>query len=267
MAQANDRLAQAFLRYAAPLGRLRRIPIVGRCLSWAAAAVVPRRSLTWVQVQRGPAAGIWLRLNPRTGHDALQGATEPDVQDALQQHLRPGMTFYDIGANIGFLSLLAARLVGKHGRVIAFEADPEIASRLREHVERNGFSWATVEEKAVWSASRRILFARTDPKASPDRGLGHVVNSASADTIEIDAVSLDDFVRNFGVAPDFIKCDVEGAEVEVFRGARRLLAEKRPGILCEIHSEQNRRALLDEFVRLGYACKNCGDRHLLALPQ
>jgi FkbM family methyltransferase len=151
--------------------------------------------------------------------------------------------------------------------VIAFEADPEIASRLREHVERNGFSWATVEEKAVWSASRRILFARTDPKASPDRGLGHVVNSASADTIEIDAVSLDDFVRNFGVAPDFIKCDVEGAEVEVFRGARRLLAEKRPGILCEIHSEQNRRALLDEFVRLGYACKNCGDRHLLALPQ
>jgi len=74
-------------------------------------------------------------------------------------------------------------------------------------------------------------------------------------------------VRNFGAEPDFIKCDVEGAEVEVFRGAQRLLAEKRPDILCEIHSEENRRALLDELVRLGYACKNCGDRHLLALHQ
>jgi FkbM family methyltransferase len=267
VAQVNDRLAQAFLRYAAPLGRLRHIPVVGRCFSWAAAVVVPRRSLTWVQVQHGPAAGTWLRLNPRTGHDALQGVTEPEVQVALLQHLRPGMTFYDIGANIGFLSLLAARLVGKHGRVIAFEADPEVASRFREHVECNEFSWATLEEKAVWSESRRILFARADPKASPDRGLGHVVDSVSADTIEIDALSLDDFVRTSGVAPDFIKCDVEGAEVEVFRGAQRLLAEKRPGILCEIHSEENRRVLLDEFVRLGYACTNCGDRHLLALPQ
>ncbi len=267
MAQVNDRLAQAFLRYAAPLGRLRRIPIVGRCLSWAAEVVVPRRSLTWAQVQHGPAAGIWLRLNPRTGQDALQGAAEPEVQDALELHLRPNMTFYDIGANIGFFSLLAARLVGKHGRVIAFEADPEVASRLREHVECNGSPWAAVEEKAVWSESRRILFARTDPKASPDRGLGHVVNSASADTIEIDAVSLDDFVRTSRAAPDFIKCDVEGAEVEVFRGAQRLLTEKRPGILCEIHSEENRHALLDGFARLGYACKNCGDRHLLALPR
>jgi len=57
------------------------------------------------------------------------------------------------------------------------------------------------------------------------------------------------------------------AEVEVFRGAQRLLAEKRPGILCEIHSEENRRALLTEFARFGYTCKNCGERHLLAFSQ
>jgi len=265
--QANDRLAQAFLRYATPLGRLRRIPIVGRCLSWAAEAVVPRQSLIWVQVERGAAAGLWLRLNPRTGHDALQGATEPEVQAVLQRQLRPGMTFYDLGANIGFLSLLAARLGGRDGRVVAFEADPEIATRLREHVVRNEFSWIDVQEKAVWSASRRILFARTDPRISPDRGLGHIMDLVTADSIEIGAVSLDDFVRTSASVPDFIKCDVEGAEVEVIRGARCLLAEKHPGILCEIHSEENRRALLDELGRLGYACTDCGDRHVLALPQ
>jgi hypothetical protein len=79
-------------------------------------------------------------------------------------------------------------------------------------------------------------------------------------------VSLDDFTRT-SLVPDFIKCDVEGAEVEVFRGAQRVLAEKRPLILCEMHGEENRRILVDEFSRAGYLCKDCGDRHILALPQ
>src|SRR5712692_4026805 len=204
VAQVNDRLAQAFLRYSAPLGRLRRIPIVGRCLSWAAAAVVPRRSLTWVQVQHGPAAGLWLRLNPRTGHDVLQGATEPDVEHALQRHLRPGMTFYDIGANIGFFSLLAARIIGAQGRVVAFEADPEAAQRLRDHVERNHFSTISIEQKAVWSETRTVFFARTDPETSPDRGLGHVVASSAASAICVQATALDDFLQT-SPAPDFLK--------------------------------------------------------------
>lgn len=266
MASSSDRLAHAFLRYAAPLKSLRRLPVLGDCLSWLGERIVPRNTRTWAQVENGPAAGVWLCLNPRTGLDTLRGAGEPEVQDALRRHLRPGMTFYDLGANIGFFSLLAARLVGEQGRVIAFEADPEIAARLREHVDRNKFRSVTVVEKAVWSEASKVFFERVDPATSPDRGLGHVADAASANTMEIEAVTLDDFART-SPAPDFIKCDVEGAEVEVFRGAQRLMAEKRPGILCEIHSEENRRTLLDEFPRLGYTCKNCGDRHLLALSR
>ena len=152
----------------------------------------------------------------------------------------------NIGANIGFFSLLAARLVGPDGHVTSFEADPEVAGRLREHIARNNFSRVTVEQKAVWSERRRVTFLRTDPGVSPDRGLGHVVGAASSDTIEVEGVSLDDYTAAFP-APDFLKCDVEGAEVEVFRGAGRLLREKRPGILCEMHSEENRRVLVDEL--------------------
>jgi FkbM family methyltransferase len=261
---SRDRLAQAFLRYATPLKSLRRLPVLGDCLSWLGERFVPRSTRTWAQIENGPAAGIWLRLNPRTGLDTLRGAGEPEVQDALRQHLRFGMTFYDLGANIGFFSLLAARLVGEQGRVIAFEADPEIAARLREHVDRNRFRCVTVAEKAVWSEACQVFFERVDPTTSPDRGLGHVVSTASANTVEIEAVTLDGFART-SPAPDFIKCDVEGAEVEVFRGAQRLLAEKRPGILCEIHSDESRRALRADLKRFGYVCKDSTSRHLLAL--
>ena len=267
MTSSSDRWAHAFLRYASPLRSLRRLPILGNVLSLLGDKIVPRDARTWVQVENGPAAGIWLRLNPRTGRDTLRGVGEPEVQEALRNQLRPGMTFYDLGANIGFFALLAARLVGEQGQVLAIEADPEIAARLREHVNRNNFRSVTVAEKAVWSKASTVFFERVDSATSPDRGLGHVTGTASANTIEIAAVTLDDLARTSGAPPDFIKCDVEGAEVEVFRGAHKLLVEKRPAILCEIHSEDNRRALIKELAQFGYTCKNCGDRHLLALPQ
>ncbi|MGB7283438.1 MAG: FkbM family methyltransferase [Candidatus Acidiferrum sp.] len=266
MSASQGRLGQLLLRFAAPLAELRRVPVLGRCVSWAGEKLVPRDSLAWVQVKSGPAQGLWLHLNPRTGSNYFEGGGEPEVQDAVQQHLLPGMTFYDIGANIGFFSLLAARLVGNAGRVVAFEADPEIATRLREHAARNAFGWIRVEEKAVWSEPGAVFFARTDPATSPDRGLGHIVSASAGDTIPVSGVSLDEYTRT-QPAPDFLKCDVEGAEVEVFRGARRLLREKRPGIICEMHSEENHRILLEEFSKLGYTCKPCGTNHVLALPQ
>jgi FkbM family methyltransferase len=266
MSQANSRIAQLLLRYAPSASGLRRVPVLGSCLQWIGRRVVPQDSLTWVKVRRGIAEGLWLRLNPRTGRDVMEGGGEPEVQEVLRKRVTPGMTFYDVGANIGFFSLAAARLVGPAGRVVAFEADPEIAARLREHAERNGFTWLVVEEKAAWSKSGPVSFARCDPATSPDRGLGSVVTFSNGAAITVEGVSLDDCTERLGL-PDFIKCDVEGAEVEVFRGAKQLLAENRPTIVCEIHSEDNRRVLVKELSRAGYACSDCDDRHVLALPQ
>ncbi len=263
-------IGKAFLRFATPFANLRRVPIIGPCVRWASAKILPRDSLTWIQVQSGPGQGIWLHLNPRTGRDYFQGEVEPEVQAALQKRLQPGMTVFDVGSNIGFFALLAAKLVGPQGRVVAFEADPEIATRLREHLVRNAGAPITAEEKAVWSRSEALFFARADADISPDRGLGHVVNGAVSDavnssaTIRVEGVSLDEYIAQ-SFAPDFIKCDVEGAEVEVFRGAQKLLREKKPAILCEMHSAENRRILLDEFSRLGYNCQPCGENHILAI--
>jgi FkbM family methyltransferase len=266
VSEPQERLARLLLRFSSPLAGLRQVPVLGKCVSWAGAKLVPRNSLAWVQVQDGAAKGLWLHLNPRTGKNYFDGDGEPEVQEVLQKHLNAGMTFYDVGANIGLFSLIAARLVGESGQVIAFEADPEIAGRVREHVARNGFAWAAVEEKAVWSETGRLSFARTDPGESPDRGLGHVVAGKGRETIDVAGVSLDEFAITHR-APDFIKCDVEGAEVEVFKGAARLLREKRPVIVCEMHSDENQRTLVQEFVNLEYACTNCGNNHVLALPR
>lgn len=267
MSFSEGRLGKVFLRFAAPFTKLRAVPVIGPGLRWAGAKLIPRDALTWVQVQHGPAQGLWLRLNPRTGRDYFNGDVEPEVQAVLRKYLRPGMTVYDIGANIGFFSLLAARLVGATGRVTAFEADPEIAARLRENFERNKDASISVEEKAVWSSSNPVFFARADTAVSPDRGLGRVIDNdaekSAPGTIRVEAISVDEYVHK-SAAPDFIKCDVEGAEVEVFLGAEKILKERQPIILCEMHGDKNRQMLLKMFENLGYRCEPCGKNHVFA---
>jgi FkbM family methyltransferase len=188
------------------------------------------------------------------------------MQQALAEYLKPGHKFYDLGANIGFFSLMAARLVGPEGRVVSFEADPEIAERLRENLAYNKFANASVEQKAVWSEPGKIKFARVSPSASPDRGLGHVTLGPSAEeTILVETVSLDQYCDSH-VAPDFVKCDVEGAEVAVFEGAKRLLRQKRPILLVETHSAENHKQLRDTFQEMGYVCRDLDKQHLIAVP-
>jgi FkbM family methyltransferase len=267
MREPGNRLANLFLRYASPFAELRRVPIIGDFLSWASRKFLPRDTLVWIQIQHGPAEGLWIRVNPRTGQNVQQGVGEPQVQQALVDYLRPGMTLYDLGANIGYFSLIAARLVGPTGCVVSFEADPEIAARLRENLERNNFSHARVEQKAVWSAdTASVPFARVDPNTSPDRGLGHVCDDSSGDAIPVEAVSLDGYIGAQNV-PDFLKCDVEGGEVQVFCGAERLLAERRTILLVEMHSPENHRVLARKFVELGYTVRDLDENHVLALPK
>src|SRR5579859_4704181 len=102
MAESGNRFANLLLRFAPSLVGLRRVPALGDFLSWASRRLVPSDSLVWVRIQRGPSEGLWIRVNPRTGQNVQRGIGEPQVQKALVEHVRSGMTFYDVGANIGF---------------------------------------------------------------------------------------------------------------------------------------------------------------------
>jgi FkbM family methyltransferase len=257
-------MGELLLRSPAPLRSLRDVPVLGDFIHRLSHRVISREEKFWARIQSGPAEGIWLELNPRTGQSYLRGEAEAPSQKILSDYLHLGMVFYDLGANIGLFSLLASRIVGPAGKVVSFEPDPEIAARLRRNIARNGFTNVKVVESGVWSVTRSVNFLPADA-SSPDRGTGRFVEEQDAATALVRCIALDDFVRN-GPAPHAIKCDVEGAEVEVLRGAENVLRTARPWILCEMHSAANDQAVREFLGRLGYSFQPVDDTHVLALP-
>ncbi len=244
----------------------RNVPIVGGLLHRFSHWLLPPGQRLWTQVQTGLAAGIWMELDPRAAQMHWQGKDEALVLKTLAENLRAGMVFYDLGANMGYYSLFAARQLDSSGHVFSFEPDVEIAEQLWRNVVKNGFSRITVSGAAVWSQSGTAKFIPADA-SSPGPGTGHL--AAPDDPrrgFEVPRVTLDEFAET-SPPPDIIKCDVEGAEVEVFRGAHKTLSAHHPFILCEIHSGENRRALLELLLPYGYSAEPLGENHLAFRPR
>lgn len=199
-------------------------------------------------IASGLGRGLRLRALPETPKSYWLGTHEPHTQAMLREHVREGMVVYDCGANVGYFSVMLARLAGARGRVYAFEPSPASVASLRAARELNGLTNLTVVPEAVWDAPATLRFCRGDEGASlvSDHVEGVFGEAAasrvtSQSVVEISANSLDNFVYEEGhPPPDFIKLDVEGAEGRAMRGARRLLAERRPGLLLEIHGEPGR---------------------------
>jgi len=256
-------MGQLLLRSPVPLRSLGGVPVLGKLVHGLSYRLLPAEEKIWARIEAGPAKGIWLRLNPRTGRDYIRGEAETKIQEVLAERVRPGMVFYDLGANIGLFTLLAARLVGSRGKVFSFEPDAETAARLRGNIERNGLGNVSVVDAGVWSSSGSMKFTPADP-SSPDRGLGRfVVGEDDAGSMRMRCVSLDDFIES-APPPDMIKCDVEGAEVEAFRGAEKLLRTNRPQIVCETHSDANERMLGKILSESGYRIEKLDANHILA---
>jgi len=170
----------------------------------------------------------------------LTGDAEPEVQEALAELIKPGQTVYDVGANIGFFTILCSRLVGPQGRVYAFEPIPENLAALRHNVKLNDLSNVTIVEKALssstgtaemfvspWSAFHSLNVEGATKQDDHGRQVGEIT---------VQTVTLDEFVQGEGVrAPDLVKIDVEGAELIVVAGMRETLRSVEPLLLCELH--------------------------------
>ncbi len=213
-----------------------------------------------IVVPMGDAAGLRFRIGA-VGTVWASGRMEPSVQRKLRSIIQPGSVFFDVGANVGFFTILAARLVGEAGTVVAFEPESRNVDGLRDNVELNGFSNVVVVPVAVSSSSGdaqlRVPHRATARLLPRDHGSGS--DSRVATT------SIDDFVaRRPGLSPAVIKIDVEGHEAEVIRGMRETLQRCRPIVLCELHHTNAQVAAA--FAEAGYRTSTLEGGEVAAAP-
>jgi FkbM family methyltransferase len=211
---------------AAPRGAT-KYPRLGHLLRAAAANVASGEGT----IASGPAAG--LRIDA-TGRNAgyILGTADFDEQRWLSENLRRGDVFWDLGANIGFFTLLAARLVGEPGEVVAFEPWPDNARQLRRNVELNGFRNVIIEESAVGANTGSQAFAMPAPGR---RDAARLVDDTRPGSLVVQVTTIDDYAARRPRTPTVVKIDIEGAEIEALSGAMGLIGSARPIFLVEVH--------------------------------
>lgn len=206
-------------------------------------------------VAAGNLKGMHLELDLQTEKDYWLGTYEPVLQSAIHDLVRPGFIAYDVGANIGYISLMLARAVGETGKVFAFEALPENQIRLYKNIAHNKMSSRIfVVRAAVIDSPRSVRFM-----IGPSHGMGKVQGSAGRQEYEypqsimVTGTSLDTFVYAAGrPAPHVVKMDIEGGEVLALPGMRRVLHEARPIMLLELHGEESARVAWDILTAADY---------------
>jgi FkbM family methyltransferase len=225
--------------------RLRELRAEAMSGSGARARLV-RAFVDWLEdgvlrVPQGHAGGLafdmrYLPISHAHVGSIAGGNLESAVQEAMVRHLGRGEVFYDIGANLGFFSLLAAHLSGlREGRVYAFEAAPDNAEAIRRNAELNLIPNLVVIAKAVAArAGRGRLQVVDDQSWSKLAEYGE--HPYTERVIDVELVTIDDLIRGGELPPPtLVKIDVEGAEIAVLEGMRETIERHRPAIICELH--------------------------------
>lgn len=209
--------------------------------------------------------GLRMRLNPSVPmeFEMLTGAYEKRHVRLVRLLLRPGDTVFDIGANIGYYSLIARTLAGETGAVHSFEPHPAIFARLQDNIALNHFVNVVPHQLAIADSPGTVTLYSPD---APGENSGWSSLFLPADLqqaewpsnptrVEVVADTVDSLVFEQGVpVPQFIKLDAERAEVRVLGGMTRLLASPEPpAVLCEEQDELTEVGLRPNEVRLRFA--------------
>jgi FkbM family methyltransferase len=239
---------------------LYRSPRLARLIRRGLNRAAPQ-GLAEVTVAAGELAGMRLSLDMHAEKDYWLGTYEPDLQAAIVELVQPGSVVYDLGANIGYISLLLARRVGEAGRVYAFEALPANLERLRANLALNRLvQRVVVVPGAVGDSSQPVRFL-----VGPSGGTGKMDRSAGRQELDypgevtVPGVILDEFVYQDGnPPPQVVKVDIEGGEVLALPSMRRILTEARPVVLLELHGPQAARVAWEVFMECRYRVSRMG---------
>lgn len=191
-----------------------------------------------------------------SNHIVASGIWEPELTAVFRRYLRPGHHVADIGANVGYFTLLARSLVGPAGHVHAFEPNPENARLILLNLARNGFANVSLLPLALSDRPGHALFTAgigSNGKLEGDRPHG-LEGGAS---VVVPTMRLDDLMHG---PLDFMKLDTEGAEYRILRGAQRILATHHPIVSTEFSCDMLAatsgvapREFLSLFLAHGYA--------------
>jgi FkbM family methyltransferase len=232
--------------------RLKAVRGVGPLVRWASRWAFPPNRTRWVEVRRGMGQSLNLLVLPQYELAYIRGDHEPSIQNLMTSVLRQGDVFFDVGAHIGFFSLIAGRVVGSTGSVVAIEPDPGNFVRLTANIARNGMNWVKPIHAVALDRHGKAPFMRSAPASSGMEG--RVVSEGSATAVgdlRVDCLMLDD---HFSHRRGAVKVDVEGAELLVLKGAPRLLAEGQLTWIVEAHSAELEAAISQMFRDAGYTC-------------
>ena len=202
-----------------------------------------RKVLNWISGESnpvvrvgGPLGGQSMRVNWALHKTYVFGTYEPGVVQGLEELVQPGWTAVDVGANIGYFTLLMANRVGPQGKVIAFEPLAENFRILKENIQLNDHRNVVAENLALMSRTGRIELRSATPGAITWVASVKIDQNSAVESQSVEAVTLDEYVQRKGIAKvDFLKIDVEGAEASVLEGATSVLDRDKPILLIEMH--------------------------------
>jgi FkbM family methyltransferase len=170
--------------------------------------------------------GSKMFISPRDGLGLLITPIHEEFETELfKREVKRGDVVLDLGAHIGYYTLLAAKIVGEKGKVYAFEPDPGNYGLLKKNIEANGYKNVIAVQKAISNKTEKgRLFLRGDGVSRRLYDANHKYSS-----IETETVKLDDYFKDYDGKINFIKMDIEGSEGNAVKGIIGLL--KRNGAL------------------------------------
>lgn len=206
------------------------------------------------KIVRGLASGYKICVSPLEHLGYLLGTSEPHLQRVIREYVRKGDVVYDIGANIGYVTLSLANSVGPSGKVIAFEPVPKNVNCLRENIKLNRLSNVQLLEYAASEQCGEAVI-RIAENLSTASLVWHQ-NDPAATQLTIKTVQIDQLVDSGDLTyPRFVKIDVEGAEGSVLKGMRRTIKGAKPVLFIEC-SDAGRETTWSLLRELGYHCQS-----------
>lgn len=160
---------------------------------------------------------------------------EPNIEKLIVDSLSEGSCFFDVGSNVGYFSIIAAKRVGETGRVHAFEPLPKNYRVLEVNSQINGLDNVVINKAVVSDKEGEVIFY---PPNDPDEwGTGSVIGGNKAEAFKIPSITLENYVRSKNIKRvDLVKIDTEGSEFHVIAGFKCVLEETGfPKIICEVN--------------------------------